>query len=213
MKLGSISICEKFEVKNDEGDTYLIRYRLIKTPWFGIYLHRILRSDDDRDLHDHPFSFLTLILKTGYVEQTPGGKKWKRPGSIIWHRAEDLHRLEIPEGKTTWTFFIRGPKRRSWGFATEDGWIDWRVYLDYKRIKMEFSERKLSVTHSRREDGKFDVHENFEDGGYVHTIRDSEEDVVDYVEFLRRWYDVIDLGEVENADGSREVDEDTPSTR
>lgn len=135
MRLGSFAIFEKYVVKNDEGEPYLIRYRLLRTPWFGIYLHRILRSDDDRHLHDHPFNFTTIILWNGYEEVTPGDWKWRGVGSVIRHQAKDYHRLIVPEGKTTWSLFIRGRKYREWGFATSDGWIPHDQYMAYKMEK------------------------------------------------------------------------------
>jgi hypothetical protein len=45
--------------------------RAINTRFGGVKLHHILRSDDDRDLHDHPWSFLSIVLKGGYWEHTP----------------------------------------------------------------------------------------------------------------------------------------------
>jgi hypothetical protein len=35
----------------------MIRYILLSTPWFGVYLHHLLRSDYDRAFHDHPWGF------------------------------------------------------------------------------------------------------------------------------------------------------------
>jgi hypothetical protein len=63
---------ERFRYVVKTGDSpYLIRYRLLKTPWFGIYLHHILRSDLDRCLHDHPFCFWSLVLWGRYTEFRP----------------------------------------------------------------------------------------------------------------------------------------------
>lgn len=47
---------------------------LLKTPWFTLRFHRILRSDEGRDFHDHPWEFSSLILSGGYVEHRPGCK-------------------------------------------------------------------------------------------------------------------------------------------
>jgi len=101
-------------------------------------LHEILRSDNDRHLHDHPFDYTTLILEGGYFEETPVDPRdpaglrqteWHAPGSVITRRATDAHRLVIPEGKTCTTLFMTGPRWREWGFHTEDGWVHWRPYL------------------------------------------------------------------------------------
>lgn len=110
------------------GSPYLVRFRLLVTKSLCVYLHQILRSDADRNLHDHPFDFVTVILWGGYWEHSPAGRKWYGPGSVIRHHAEDFHRIELPNGGRCWTLFIRGPKIRSWGFDTPDGWIDWREY-------------------------------------------------------------------------------------
>lgn len=49
----------------------LFRYPLLRTPYGDLFLHHFRRSDEDRELHDHPWSFFTLILAGGYLEQLP----------------------------------------------------------------------------------------------------------------------------------------------
>jgi len=101
-----------------------------------IRLHKILRSDDDRHFHDHPFDFVSFILHGHYVEVTPDGKRSFFDFDINRKRAEELHRLVLPEGGPVWTLVFTGPKRRSWGFQTEAGWVHWREYVadrDYSR--------------------------------------------------------------------------------
>jgi hypothetical protein len=55
------------------GTPYMDRF-VLQTPWFEVRLHHILRSDDDRALHDHPFSFTSLLLTGGYREVRPVAK-------------------------------------------------------------------------------------------------------------------------------------------
>lgn len=90
-------------------------------------VHHILRSDDDRHFHDHPWNYTTIILRGGYFEVTPRvingeivgeDRKWYGPGSILRRKATHWHRLELPPGRTAWTLFIMGKKRNSWGFLT-----------------------------------------------------------------------------------------------
>lgn len=64
----------------------MIRYKLLHTPWFGLYFHRIMRSDMGRHFHDHPWSFLSLILRGGYTEHTPRGSERFSSGRILWRR-------------------------------------------------------------------------------------------------------------------------------
>ena len=112
-----------FDYKSDLIAHNYMRRWVLKTPWFMIRLHHILRSDDRAHFHDHPMDFTSLVLRGGYIEYQPGGiSRVCRPGSIVRRQAEDLHNLELL-GKSAWTILLTGPYRREWGFATDDGWI------------------------------------------------------------------------------------------
>jgi hypothetical protein len=124
------------------GD-YMERWWLIPYSRFGIAcrLHHILKSDDDRAFHDHPWPYLTVVLRGGYTEVKPRydrsgfylgeSRRWYGPGSVIFRRAKSWHRLEIPPGASAWTMFISGPKRQSWGFLPHTTTkIYWREYLN-----------------------------------------------------------------------------------
>src|SRR5690606_8416676 len=55
---------------NPEGP-YLERWYLLpRNRVLNVYLHRFLRDDDDRALHDHPWAWLSLLLQGSYVEHT-----------------------------------------------------------------------------------------------------------------------------------------------
>ena len=69
-------------LREKDGTVYLKRYYILfkektnqyeeeKSHYpFNLYLHHFFRSDLD-DLHDHPWWFATLILKSGYYEEIP----------------------------------------------------------------------------------------------------------------------------------------------
>ena len=100
-----------------------------RTGW-GIRVHKTLRSDNDRAHHDHPWWNISLVLKSGYWEVMADGRHiWRGPGSIVFRRATDRHRLIIPAGSPCWSLFIMGPWQRDWGFWPEWGWTYWRDYL------------------------------------------------------------------------------------
>lgn len=117
---------------SDDKAPYLIRLSLINTPWFSLKLHRILLSDDDC-MHDHPWTFISFILKGGYVEQTPAGKKLYGPGSVLYRPAKFIHRLEIYQPAIT--LVITFKKVREWGFITPKGWIEWFRYTPSNRCE------------------------------------------------------------------------------
>jgi len=120
--------------ETDSG--YLGRLHLVKTPWFALCVHWIRARDPEPYLHDHPVTFLSLILRGGYFEtrrvagQARSG--WRRSWNWIRASREDQHRIDVVLPGTV-TLCFMGPKRREWGFAGPDGWIYWRDYHGAQR--------------------------------------------------------------------------------
>lgn len=125
-----------WEYRSDLISHDYMRRWMLKTPWFMLRLHHILRGDADGEFHDHPMDFVSLILSGGYVEHelsTCGEQISPRlPGQLVFRRAEDLHWLELAPGRTAWTLLLTGPFRRQWGFSTEDGWVPASEYDAWK---------------------------------------------------------------------------------
>ena len=118
-----------------KDDPYLERWWVIpRNRFFNIYLHRFWHSDDDRALHDHPWTNVSILLKGSYLEHTilAGGvhvAKRYREGNIIFRRAKSAHRIEV--GKVpVWSLFITGPVVRAWGFHCPAGWRPWQIFTD-----------------------------------------------------------------------------------
>lgn len=118
------------------GSSLYMRRWLVGPKWGpGLRLHHIARGDATPEMHDHPFSFLSFVLWGGYVEHRPDRQpRTVRPWSFVFHRAEDLHRLELD--RTAWTFVIRGPIRRTWGFMTAEGWVPWREFVQARDAEL-----------------------------------------------------------------------------
>ena len=136
----------------DSNEPYLVRYYLFlkdrKNFPFNITLHKVLKSDEDV-LHDHPWSYATLILKGGYWENLPiyareghvcgSHKVWRGPGHFRYRKSDDLHFLELEKDANgneiaCWSLFYMGKKAKSWGFLpwvknTGYRWIDSETYL------------------------------------------------------------------------------------
>ena len=129
---------------NDEP--YLERYYVFlkdrnRFP-FNIFVHKFLKSDPD-DVHDHPWPFLTIILRGGYYEWRPqfdreGQKigeiaRWCGAGSVRWASANTYHRIELDPEVTCWTLFMPGIKQRDWGFLVKNQWVQWQDYLTQRQ--------------------------------------------------------------------------------
>lgn len=93
---------------------YMLRWYLLpRNRFFNVYHHAILRSDDDRALHDHPWWSVSLVLDGAMLEVLPPA----------------AHRLEIRDHALCRTLFITGPKVREWGFHCPKGWRHWRDFV------------------------------------------------------------------------------------
>ena len=135
------------------ADPYLLSWWVIpRNRFFNIYLHQILKDDDDRALHDHPWWNISFVLKGRLREVMPNDKarRLKRFWPYL-RRAKALHRLEVIEGPwelvsykkghakiafpkhPVWTLFITGPRVRDWGFqcpkdSPAGGWRHWKDF-------------------------------------------------------------------------------------
>lgn len=99
----------------DIGERFT-RYRVLVTPWFRIFVHRLWCPNWHPQGHDHPWSFLAIVLSGGYWEQTPFGRFWRSPGTFLWREAEYVHNVATGR-RVSWSLVITGPKRRQWKFA------------------------------------------------------------------------------------------------
>lgn len=119
-------------VVGDPADPYLHRWWLIpRNRFFNIYLHQFLKDDDDRALHDHPWSSLSWMLHGALLEHLPGGRcRRLEAGDLVWRSARFSHRLSVLRGHTPLTLFITGPRVREWGFHCPQGWRPWKQFVD-----------------------------------------------------------------------------------
>lgn len=122
---------ERFDAPDvtDPSRTYLVRLRIVQVPWFGLYLHRFDRPDPRSTLHDHPWSFVSVVLRGGYVERRlnplnmqVNEERRVRRANVM--RTHDAHAITALLRVPTWTLLLVGPRRRAWGYwePQPDGW-------------------------------------------------------------------------------------------
>lgn len=119
---------ENHTIFNCAGRPYLTRRFLFRTKWLTAMLHQFHCSDEDRALHDHPWSFITVILWRGYIERTDAGGKRKWPGMILYRPAEWRHRVELIDNKPAWTLVFHFRRRREWGYWLPTGWQHYQAW-------------------------------------------------------------------------------------
>lgn len=121
------------------GTRYLRRWHIIpRNPVCNVYLHEFQGSDDDRALHDHPWSSCSIILDGWYLEHKPAYAddpagttvcNLRDTGDITLRGPKAAHRIEIMKTPAL-TLFITGWRRREWGFWCPKGWRHWKQFTD-----------------------------------------------------------------------------------
>lgn len=118
-------------IKDLDGTNVYMRRWGIEIFGYKIKLHQILRPDDDRCEHDHPYWMFRFILKGGYAEEVDGKIKTLKPGRMSYCPATYRHRItRLLNGHSSWSFIIAGPEARDWGFFTKSGWIPWKKFIE-----------------------------------------------------------------------------------
>jgi hypothetical protein len=132
------------QVIGGDEHPYLRRWYVIpRNPLLNIYVHQFLRSDDDRALHDHPWWFVSLIVRGSYLEVTEAGTNRRRAGSIAFRPAEWRHRVQLDSNSWVsdgefpcWTLIVTGRRRRMWGFWCKTA--PWKItgppYIEPRKV-------------------------------------------------------------------------------
>lgn len=116
------------EIISRTGEVHFRRWRVLQTPLCAIYVHNIRRSDEEKDPHDHPWWFASLILRGGYKERVwrpeETAEHVREPGSLFWHPTNVFHKITLL-GDEAWTLVVTGPRTHDlWGYRTSEGWVN-----------------------------------------------------------------------------------------
>lgn len=141
-------------IHTKDGRIYMERYWILpypvgpehpkyNTPWqrfrrkflgHAIRVHHICLPDQERDVHSHPWPFVSVILRGWYeeMERRGGGARFcvRMRGDVVRKQAKDMHRICQVSYSGAWTLFMTGPKQQSWGFLVDGEVVPWRKYLN-----------------------------------------------------------------------------------
>lgn len=92
---------------------------------YSIRIHKWLRSDDSRYLHNHSWFFLTFVLRGSYTDVSMKDniiyKDTLKRFNFRYRPANHLHYVEVPK-EGCLTILITGRPLQKWGF-----WVDGRI--------------------------------------------------------------------------------------
>lgn len=93
---------------------YVVRW-IAETPWASVRVHHWTGPDDTRAPHDHPWWFLTFVLRGGYTDTSPEGDEHLCAPVVRFRPALHRHAV-VPDGDGAWTLLVTGRIFRPWGF-------------------------------------------------------------------------------------------------
>ena len=123
------------EIRSKTGELHFTRWSIFsfKRLNINLFLHKIEKADDDKHPHDHPWNFFSLILHGGYVERIGDSVYVRRPGSFSYKNCTKCHRVLALLGKAVYTLVFTFGEKRTWGYQTPTGWVDFETYRENKR--------------------------------------------------------------------------------
>lgn len=112
-------------VFNDYDDaTHKTRYPCS----YSARVHHILRADNGRDPHDHPWNARTIILKGYYIEERDGGTFIRDRGDTATISANTFHNVTRVSPGGVFTLFITGDYIHRWGFRVNGKKVPYTEY-------------------------------------------------------------------------------------
>lgn len=144
---------QRFNIAGASGGVYLRRLRVIQTPLFSVYWHHIDEPDPDLDPHDHPWKFISFIVRGGYIERV-----WRDASDRTLNEKNVWNRFSVHVMPTNWahritevrpntvTLILAGPRVREWGFwkflaqprqypsgrVVAIDWVPWQEYIELR---------------------------------------------------------------------------------
>lgn len=121
------------EIRSKEGELHFKRFAIFQTPRLSLYIHRLFKEDQDAHLHNHPWNFLTLVLRGCYFAEAEDGHWYlKRPGTWSRMTRDHYHKIaEIDEGPVT-TLFLAYGEWQPWGYLVGDEHVEASEYRERK---------------------------------------------------------------------------------
>lgn len=145
-----------------DGELYMGRWRVVDEDTFGgwllekltgfasVRLHRIMRPDNDRDLHNHPFYYRSFIVKGHYSEEfaepgfcgdtssystcdghvsSPLSYRFVHKGQTVTGGIDKFHRIDDVSVGGVWTLFCMTRNGGEWGFNVAGKFVNSTRYL------------------------------------------------------------------------------------
>lgn len=122
------------EIRSKSGELHFIRWKIFSIGNFSVNIHKICKADEDKHLHNHPWNFMSIVLKGGYIERLQSGKANLRTFlNTAIRRAEKFHKIDEMVTKTVYTLNFMWGERKEWGYDVGGKFVQHEEYRNLKR--------------------------------------------------------------------------------
>lgn len=119
------------EIRSKTGELHFQRWAVFETSLVSLYIHKILKEDKDLHQHNHPWNFVSIILKGCYLVSELFAEDYshlylrhKSFGSVTKMTYDDFHKIVKIEKGPVWSLLLAYGKRKSWGYLVNGGIVE-----------------------------------------------------------------------------------------
>ena len=123
------------EIRSKSGELHFVRWNIFSIGNFSVNIHAIYKADEDKHLHNHPWNFVSIVLKGWYSEKLEGDKTNIRyPRNIVKRKKDAFHKIDSLHSKVIYTLNCMWGKRDDWGYMVNGKFVQ---HEKYRMLKNE----------------------------------------------------------------------------
>lgn len=134
------------EIRSKQGILHFTRWAIFSCKWVSLYIHRFNQSDKDIYLHNHPWNFISVILKGSYFEESLNWSWWplypkpksefkvKKFLTVSHMNRKVFHKVnEILKGPV-YSLFLAYGEYQAWYYLVDNSKVESVIYREKKNI-------------------------------------------------------------------------------
>jgi len=122
------------EIKSKTGELHFRRFAFFETKYLSLYFHRIYLGDKDVFLHSHPWNFISIILKGGYIEENQKGLARKVFPVVSMMNRKGFHKIHSMLKSPTYSLFLAIGKKQPWYYLVNGEKIESTRFREIKNL-------------------------------------------------------------------------------
>jgi hypothetical protein len=132
-------LTETKRIVSKAGVLHFTRFAIIETRLFSIYLHKVYKEDEDKHMHNHPWTWCRAFRISGRYMELFASKADPKPklrvGGRNSMRPDDYHKIHAVLDKPVVSIFLTGRRLDSWGYLVQNPLDADAKHVDHKKYR------------------------------------------------------------------------------